>query len=105
MNSFCALLFFRNDEKFRKYLQLNVPGIEPVLKVVLQEEGNALDEATKSISQTTKKVTDLTSTVTGYFSGTKLDEPSKPSAIASTKRNAFFFFVTKQLQININGLF
>lgn len=71
-------------------MQINVPGIEPVLKVVLQEEGNALDEATKSISQATQKVTDLTSSVTGYFSGSKVDEPTKPIVPAPTKRNGYF---------------
>lgn len=60
-----------------------MPGIEPVLKVLLQEDGNALESATKSLATATQKVSDFggsvadlggkvtgaASTVTGYFTG------------------------------------
>lgn len=47
-----------------------------MLKVFLQEEGNAFDEASKSINKYTQKVSDITSTVTGYFGGGgNKDEP------------------------------
>lgn len=79
--------YAKYDEKFRKTLTETVPGIEPVLKVLLFEEGNAIDEASKTISNATHKVTDSVhkvtdsvSSVTSYFTGTKLDE--KPAAAA-----------------------
>lgn len=63
----------------------NIPGIEPVLKVLLQEDGNALQEATKSISGATQKVVDVKDTVVGYFGGSKEEEKPVPS-----KRKKFF---------------
>lgn len=46
-----------------------------MLKVLLQEEGNALESATKTINQATAKVSDISSTVTGFFGGSKAPEP------------------------------
>lgn len=57
----------------------NIPGIEPVLKVLLQEDGNALQSATKSISNATQKVIDVKDTVAGYFGGSKEEEKPVPS--------------------------
>lgn len=54
----------------------NVPGAEAILKILLQEEGNAIDEASKSIGKATQKVSEFSSNVTGYFGGKKLDEPA-----------------------------
>lgn len=68
--------FSRYDDKFRQTLVSNVPGAESILKILLQEEGNAIDEATKSIGKATQKVSDFSSSVTGYFGGNKLDEPA-----------------------------
>lgn len=56
-----------------------------MLKVFLQEEGNAFDEAGKSINKATQKVSDLTSTVTGYFGGGgNKDEPQTKPTYTST---------------------
>lgn len=64
----------------------NIPGIEPVLKVLLQEDGNALQGVTKSISSATQKVVDVKDTVTGYFGGSKEEEKPVPS-----KRMNFYY--------------
>lgn len=78
-------VYCRYDDKFRKTLVQTVPGIDPVLKVFLQEEGNAFNEAGKSISKATQKVSDLTSSVTGYFGGGgNKDEPQTEQANTST---------------------
>lgn len=66
----------RYDNKFRQTLITNVPGADTILKILLQEEGNAIDEASKSIGKATQKVSDFSSSVTGYFGGSKVDEPA-----------------------------
>lgn len=57
----------------------NIPGIEPVLKVLLQEDGNAFQEASKSINNATQKVVGVKDTVTGFFGGSKEEEKPAPS--------------------------
>lgn len=49
-----------------------------MLKVVLQEDGNIVSEASKTINQATQKVVGVKDTVTGYFSGSKSAEEEKP---------------------------
>lgn len=69
-------LCFSVDKQFRKTLVETVPGIDPVLKVLLQEEGNAFSVAKKSIDSATDKVIGAKDTVVGYFgSETKQEEP------------------------------
>ncbi|KAG4075514.1 hypothetical protein HA402_003339 [Bradysia odoriphaga] len=68
--------YAKYDNKFRQTLVSNVPGAESILKILLQEEGNAIDEASKSIGKATQKVSEFSSNVTGYFGGKKLDEPA-----------------------------
>lgn len=68
-----------------------------MLKVFLNEEGNALDEAGKSIGKATQKVSDMTRTVTGYFGGGASKEPETKSKLAPvpavlTKRIVFLDF-------------
>lgn len=90
------MIFFvieRYDDKFRKTLVSNVPGIEPVLKVLLQEEGNALDQASKSLSKASQKVSDITTTVTGYF-GKTTEEPK--SNAFPIKSKLFDFFINTE---------
>lgn len=82
--------YAKYDNKFRQTLVSNVPGAEAILKILLQEEGNAIDEASKSIGKATQKVSEFSSNVTGYFGGKKLDEPApvKPKekeVVKSTK--------------------
>lgn len=58
----------------------NIPGIDPVLKVLLQEEGNAVSQAKKSIDSATQKVIDAKDTVAGYFGAeTKPEERPAPA--------------------------
>lgn len=64
-------LAFRHDAQFKRLLIESVPGIEPVLKVLLQEEGNALESVTKTFNQATEKVSDISSIVTGFIGGSK----------------------------------
>lgn len=69
-----------NDKKFRKTLVETVPAIEPLLKVLLQEEGNALSEAKKSIDSAAQKVIDAKDSVAGFFGAdTKHDETPAPA--------------------------
>lgn len=57
-----------------------VPAIEPVLKILLQEEGNAVSEAKKSIDSATQKVLDAKDTVAGYFGAEpKHEEKAAPA--------------------------
>lgn len=74
---------FSVDKQFRKTLVDTVPGIDPVLKVLLQEEGNALSEAKKSIDSATEKVIGAKDTVASYFgSETKHEEPAPSKGIS-----------------------
>lgn len=82
--------FYRHDPEFRKSLVQTVPLAEPILKVVLQEEGNAVSEATKSISNASQKVVGLKDTVVGFFGGEteeKLKAP-KPSITAKSSSSS-----------------
>lgn len=64
-------LICRSNPEFRKTLVDSVPGIEPVLKVVLQEEGNVVSEVAKPIKSAAQKVVDVKDSVVGYFSDEK----------------------------------
>lgn len=76
------LRFGRSDKEFRNSLVSSVPAIEPVLKVLLQEEGNAVSQATKSINNATQKVIDAKDTVVGFFGS---DKPAPAPAPAPAK--------------------
>lgn len=67
----------RTDKEFRKTLVETVPAIDPVLKVLLQEEGNAVSEAKKSIDTATQKVIDAKDTVAGFFGAEEKPTPPK----------------------------
>lgn len=70
------------DKAFRKTLVDTVPGIDPVLKVLLQEEGNALSSAKKSIDNATQKVVDVKNTVASYVGlDSKPDEKPAPASV------------------------
>lgn len=87
----------RHDDQFKKLLIESIPGIEPVLKVLLQEDGNALESASKSLGKATQKVSDFgssvadlggkvsgaASTVTGFFTGAPA--PDAPAATLKSK--------------------
>lgn len=46
-----------------------------MLKVLLQEEGNALESVTKTFNQASQKVSDISNTITGFIGGSKAPEP------------------------------
>lgn len=108
--------FRRHDDQFRKLLVESVPGIEPVLKVLLQEDGNALESATKTISQAGKtvsdfgttvsgiggKVSDVTSSVTGFFGGSPA-VPEKASPSKARELHILSGFVTSLTLIRTVG--
>lgn len=79
---FMAFVDYRSDKEFRQSLVSSVPAIEPVLKVLLQEEGNAVSEATKSINNATQKVVNAKDTVIGFFGA---DKPAPAPASAPYK--------------------
>lgn len=84
---------FRENKAFRQQLVDNIPGIEPVLKVLLQEDGNAFQEASKSINNATQKVVGVKDTVTGFFGGSKEEEKPAPSKREWTSPGYFRFFL------------
>lgn len=71
----------RNDKEFRKSLVSTVPGAEAVLKVVLQEEGNAVSQVVKSVGNASQKVVDLKDTVVGFFGGESAEKPKSGSSL------------------------
>lgn len=74
------VFIYRSDEKFRKTLVDTVPGADSLLKVLLQEEGNAVSEATKSINNATQKVIDVKDSIVGYFGDEKSAKPAEKAA-------------------------
>lgn len=71
-----SFFLYRSNPEFRKTLINTVPGSEPLLKIFLQEEGNVVSEASKSISNATQKVIGVKDSIVGYFGD---DKPSKPA--------------------------
>lgn len=63
----------RYDNEFRKTLVTNVPALEPVLKVLLQEE-DPFQEVTKKLDEISSTISGYTSTVTGFFTGGEKEE-------------------------------
>lgn len=70
-----VVTYAKYDDDFRKTLVKNVPAIEPVLKVLLQEE-NPLDDVTKKLDEISSTISGYTSSITGFFTGS---EPEKPA--------------------------
>lgn len=75
-----VVAYAKSDEKFRKTLVDTVPGADSLLKVLLQEEGNAVSEATKSINNATQKVIDVKDSIVGYFGDEKPAKPAEKAA-------------------------
>lgn len=90
--------FFRSDKEFRQSLVNSVPAIDPILKVLLQEEGNALSEATKSINNATQKVVNVKDSMVGYFDNDK--STSKSTTTTPAKSKISLKFVSKYVQFN-----
>lgn len=70
-----VVTYAKYDNEFRKTLVSNVPALEPVLKVLLQEE-NPLDDVTKKLDEISSTISGYTSSITGFFTG---GEPEKPA--------------------------
>lgn len=68
-----VVTYAKYDNEFRKTLITTVPALEPVLKVLLQEE-NPLDDVSKKLDEISSSISGYTSTVTGFFTGGKEDE-------------------------------
>lgn len=68
-----VVTYAKYDNEFRKTLVSNVPTLEPVLKVLLQEE-NPLDDVTKKLDEISSTISGYTSSITGFFTG---GEPEK----------------------------
>lgn len=81
-----SLFNSRSDEKFRKTLVTTVPFSEPLLKILLQEEGNAVSEATKSIQGATQKVIGVKDSIVGYFGDDKSAKPAEKAAPAKSTK-------------------
>lgn len=90
--TFLLLLFtFRADEKFRKTLVTTVPLSDALLKILLQEEGNAISEASKSIQGATQKVVGVKDSIVGYFGDDKSAKSAeKPAPAKSMAPNATY---------------
>lgn len=71
-----VVTYAKYDDAFRKTLITNVPALEPVLKVLLQEE-NPLEDVSKKLDEISSSISGYTSTVTGFFTGGK-EEEKKP---------------------------
>lgn len=63
-----VVTYAKYDNEFRKTLVTNVPALEPVLKVLLQEE-NPLDDVSKKLDEISSTISGYTSSITGFFTG------------------------------------
>lgn len=84
----------RSNPEFRKTLINTVPGSEPLLKIFLQEEGNVVSEASKSISNATQKVIGVKDSIVGYFGDDKPSKPAEksPPATATPSKSMQYLF-------------
>lgn len=90
------LTISRANPEFRKTLINTVPGSEPLLKIFLQEEGNVVSEASKSISNATHKVIGVKDSIVGYFGddkpSSKPAEKAPPTTATPSKSTEYLFF-------------
>lgn len=78
------IFIFRANPEFRKKLVNTVPGSEPLLKIFLQEEGNVVGQATKSISNATQTVIGVKDSIVGYFGDEKPSKAAEKSPTIAT---------------------
>lgn len=71
-----VVTYAKYDNEFRKTLVNNVPALEPVLKVLLQEE-NPLDDVTKKLDEISSTISGYTSSITGFFTGGDTEKPAE----------------------------
>lgn len=87
------LFFFSSDKEFRKSLVDTVPLADPLLKIFLQEEGNAVSEASKSIQGATQKVIGVKDSIVGYFGDEKLSKSAEKTIEKSTPLKSNINFI------------
>lgn len=87
--------FSRANNDFRKTLVDSVPLADPLLKVLLQEEGNAVSEASKSIQGATQKVIGVKDSIVGYFGDDKPAKSAEKPAPAKSMPHAYTQCVSK----------
>uniref|UniRef100_U5EIL2 MICOS complex subunit MIC60 n=1 Tax=Corethrella appendiculata TaxID=1370023 RepID=U5EIL2_9DIPT len=76
-----VLTYAKYDKDFRKTLSTSAPALDPVIKILLQEEEfHPLDDVTKKFDDISKTVGGYTSTVTGFFGGGGEEDKKKPEA-------------------------
>ncbi|XP_052869919.1 MICOS complex subunit Mic60 isoform X2 [Anopheles cruzii] len=71
-----VVTYAKYDNEFRKMLITNVPALEPVLKMLLQET-NPLDEVSKKMDDISKTIGEYTSTITGFFGGSEEEKKAE----------------------------
>lgn len=72
-----VVTYAKHDNEFRTTLVNNVPSLEPVLKVLLQEE-NPLDNVTKKLEEISSTISGYTKSITGFFTGGETEkQPEK----------------------------
>lgn len=75
-----------------------MPGADSLLKILLQEEGNAVSEASKSINNATQKVIGVKDSIVGYFGD---DKSAKPTEKAASVKSVFRFVLLEIPNWNI----
>lgn len=78
-----SMIVHRNDKEFRSKLVATIPGIDPVLKVLFQEEGNVVSKATQSINNATQKAVDVKNSVGSFFGAGSPSTEEKTEAAKS----------------------
>ncbi|XP_055632999.1 MICOS complex subunit Mic60 isoform X2 [Toxorhynchites rutilus septentrionalis] len=63
-----VVAYAKYDNEFRRTLVSNAPALEPVLKVLLQEE-NPLNDVSKKFDEISSTVSGYTSSITSFFTG------------------------------------
>ncbi|XP_055544802.1 MICOS complex subunit Mic60 isoform X2 [Wyeomyia smithii] len=82
-----VVAYAKYDYEFRKTLVINVPALEPVLEILLQEK-NPLDDVTKKLDEISSTISGYTSSVTSFFTGGKEDKkPEKPVELPPVTRS------------------
>ncbi|XP_053688505.1 MICOS complex subunit Mic60 [Sabethes cyaneus] len=82
-----VVAYAKYDNEFRKTLVTNVPALEPVLEVLLQEK-NPLDDVSKKLDEISSSISGYTSSVTNFFTGGKEEKkPEKPVELPPVTRS------------------
>lgn len=84
--------YAKYDKEFRNTLEKNVPGVQPVLEVFI-DDVNPFADVQKKLGEYWKKIDDTTSSikssVTGLFGGESKIEPAKSKVHSAAILNLF----------------